>query len=255
MATKRAFMGLLQGKTAFITGASRGIGRAIASKFATEGADVVFTHLASDEQGQELAEELRSLGGKVCAYRSDASDLAAVTALIQEVVGKFGRLDILVNNAGITRDNLLPFMSEQAWDEVLDVNLKSCFNTVKAATKTFIKQRSGAIINISSVVGLKGNAGQANYAASKAGIIGFTKSVALELGARNIRSNAIAPGLIDTAMTKDLKKSVEEDWKKAIPLQRIGLPEDVANCALFLASDAACYITGQVIQVDGGMLM
>ncbi len=248
-------MKLLHGKTAFITGASRGIGRAIASKFATEGADVVFTHLANDEQGQGLAEELRLLGGKVHAYRSDASDLSAVKVLIQDVVKKFGRLDILVNNAGITRDNLLPFMSEQTWDEVLNVNLKSCFNTVKAATKTFLKQRSGAIINISSVVGIKGNAGQANYAASKAGIIGFTKSVALELGARNIRANAIAPGLIDTAMTKNLNGFAEQNWKKSIPLQRIGLPEDVANCALFLASDAASYITGQVIQVDGGMLM
>ncbi len=248
-------MKLLQGKTAFITGASRGIGRAIATKFATEGADVVFTHLANDEQGQRLAEELRLLGGKVHAYRSDASDFSAVKVLIQDVVKKFSRLDILVNNAGITRDNLLPFMSEQTWDEVISVNLKSCFNAVKAATKTFLKQRSGAIINISSVVGIKGNAGQANYAASKAGIIGFTKSVARELGARNIRANAIAPGLIDTAMTKNLNGSAEQDWKKSIPLQRIGLPEDVANCALFLASNAASYITGQVIQVDGGMLM
>ena len=244
----------LQGKTALITGASRGIGQAIASKFAAEGADIVFTHLASDVRGQALAEELRSLGGKVSVYRSDAADFAAVEALVQEVVRALGRLDVLVNNAGITRDHLLLRMDEQAWDEVLRVNLKSCFNTVKAATKTFLKQRSGAIINIASVVGIKGNAGQANYAASKAGIIGFTKSVALELGTRNIRSNAIAPGLIDTAMTKDLTATAGQDWEKAIPLQRVGLPEDVANCALFLASDASSYITGQVIQVDGGLL-
>ena len=245
----------LQGKVALITGASRGIGHAIAHKFAVEGADIVFTHLTSDEQGQAWAEALRALGGKVSVYRSDAADFAAVEALVQAVVNEFGRLDILVNNAGITRDNLLLRMNEQAWDDVLRVNLKSCFNTVKAATKTFLKQRSGAIINISSVVGLKGNAGQANYAASKAGVIGFTKSIALELGSRNIRSNAIAPGFIDTAMTKDLTAAAAQGWEKAIPLQRVGQPEDVANCALFLASDAASYITGQVIQVDGGLLM
>ncbi|XWN35191.1 MAG: 3-oxoacyl-[acyl-carrier-protein] reductase [Roseivirga sp.] len=244
----------LQGKVALITGASRGIGRAIATKFAAEGADVVVTHLSSDEQGQALAEELQQLGGKVLAYRSDAADFAAVTALIQEIVHEWGRLDVLVNNAGITQDNLLLRMDEQAWDEVLRVNLKSCFNTIKAATKTMIQQRSGSIINISSVVGLKGNAGQANYAASKAGIIGLTKSVALELGARNIRANAIAPGFIDTAMTQGLTAAAEQGWQKAIPLQRVGRPEDVANCALFLASEAAAYITGQVIQVDGGLL-
>ncbi|MEM9417319.1 MAG: 3-oxoacyl-[acyl-carrier-protein] reductase [Bacteroidota bacterium] len=245
----------LQGKTALITGASRGIGHAIATKFAAEGANVVFTHLSSDEQGQALAKELRALGGKVSVYRSDAADFAAVDTLVQDVVDEFGQLDILVNNAGITRDNLLLRMDEPAWDEVIRVNLKSCFNTVKAATKTFLKQRSGSIINISSVVGIKGNAGQANYAASKAGVIGFTKSVALELGSRNVRSNAIAPGFIDTAMTKDLTAAATQDWKKAIPLQRVGLPADVANCALFLASDASSYITGQVIQIDGGMLM
>jgi 3-oxoacyl-[acyl-carrier protein] reductase len=244
----------LQGKTALITGASRGIGHAIARKFAAAGADLVLTHLSSDEQGEELAKEFRAFGGKVTVYRSDAADFSAVATLVQNVVNEFGRLDILVNNAGITRDGLLLRMDEEAWDEVLRVNLKSCFNTVKAATRTFLKQRSGAIINISSVVGLKGNAGQANYAASKAGIIGFTKSIALELGSRNIRSNAIAPGFINTAMTKDLAAAAEQDWKKAIPLQRMGLPEDVANCALFLASDGSSYITGQVIQVDGGML-
>lgn len=243
----------LQGKTALITGASRGIGYAIASKFAAAGADIAFTHLSSDEQGQASAEALRAFGGKVRVYRSDAADLAAVDTLIQEVVREFGRLDVLVNNAGITRDDLLLRMNEQAWDEVMRVNLKSCFNTVKTATRTFIKQRSGTVINIASVVGIKGNAGQANYAASKAGIIGFTKSVALELGSRNIRSNAIAPGFIDTAMTQDLTAAAAQDWTQAIPLQRIGLPEDVANCALFLASDASSYITGQVIQVDGGL--
>jgi 3-oxoacyl-[acyl-carrier protein] reductase len=244
----------LQGKTALITGAARGIGRAIASKFAAEGADVVLTHLASDVQGQALAEELRALGGKVRVHRSDAANFADVASLVQEVVREFGRLDVLVNNAGITIDGLLLRMDEQSWDEVLRVNLKSCFNTVRAATSTFLKQRSGAIINISSVVGIKGNAGQANYAASKAGIIGFTKSVALELGSRNIRANAIAPGLIETAMTQGLTETVKKDWERGIPLRRMGLPEDVANCALFLASDASSYITGQVIQVDGGML-
>mmetsp|Transcript_4496 Transcript_4496/g.10184 ORF Transcript_4496/g.10184 Transcript_4496/m.10184 type:complete len:249 (-) Transcript_4496:248-994(-) len=244
----------LQGKIALITGASRGIGRAIAHKFAIEGADVVLTHLADDAHSQALKKAFQAFGGHVKVCRSDASDATAVDSLIQEVVRSFGRLDILVNNAGITRDNLLLRMNEQAWDEVLRVNLKSCFNTVRAATKTFLQQRSGAIINISSVVGLKGNAGQANYAASKAGIIGFTKSVALELGARNVRANVIAPGFIDTSMTQGLTTAATQDWRKAIPLQRIGLPEDVANCALFLASDAASYITGQVIQVDGGML-
>ena len=251
---KKSMTKQLQGKTALITGASRGIGHAIASKFAAAGANVVFTHLASDAQGQALAEELRALGGKVRVYRSDAADFTAVVSLVQEVVREFGRLDVLVNNAGITRDGLLLRMDEQAWDEVLRVNLKSCFNTVRAATSTFLKQRSGAIINISSVVGIKGNAGQANYAASKAGVIGFTKSVALELGARNIRSNAIAPGFIETAMTQDLDEVVKKDWERGIPLRRMGLPEDVANCALFLASEASSYITGQVIQVDGGML-
>lgn len=244
----------LQGKTVLITGASRGIGHAIARKFAAEGADIVLTHLASDEQGVVLAEEFRALGTKVSVYRSDAADFAAVEMLVQDVVREFGRLDVLVNNAGITRDSLLLRMNEQAWDEVLRVNLKSCFNTVRAATSVFLKQRSGAIINISSVVGIKGNVGQANYAASKAGIIGFTKSVALELGSRNIRANAIAPGLIETAMTQDLTEAVKKDWELGIPLRRMGLPEDVANCALFLASEASSYITGQVIQVDGGML-
>ena len=244
----------LTGKTALITGASRGIGQAIAKKFAEQGANIVFTHLSSIEQGQALAEELRAFGVCVSVYRSDASDFAAVNELVQKVVDEYGQLDVLVNNAGIAKDSLLLRMDEQAWDEVLRVNLNSVFNTVKAATKTLLKQRSGSIINISSVVGIKGNAGQANYAASKAGIIGFTKSVALELGSRNIRSNAIAPGFINTAMTASLDEATTQDWIKNIPLQRMGTPEDVANCALFLASEASSYITGQVIQVDGGML-
>ena len=247
-------MNALKGKVALITGASRGIGRAIAHKFAAEGAAIAFTHLASDEQGEALATELRALGRQVHVYRSDAADFAAVAALLQAVVREFGQLDVLVNNAGITCDKLLLRMDEQAWDRVLAVNLKSCFNTIKAATPTFLKQRSGAIINISSVVGLKGNAGQANYAASKAGIIGLTKSVALELGPKNIRANAIAPGFIATAMTQGVPAAAVQDWQKAIPLQRVGRPEDVAHCALFLASEAASYITGQVLQVCGGLL-
>lgn len=244
----------LQHKTALITGASRGIGHAIAHRFAVEGANVVLTYLSNDDQNQALTEALQVFGGKVRVYRSDASDFAAVHALVQEVVREFGQLDILVNNAGITRDHLLMRMDEHAWDEVMRVNLKSCFNTVRAAVPTLLKQRSGSIINLASVVGIKGNTGQANYAASKAGVIGFTKSVALELGARNIRANAIAPGLIKTAMTQHLPDAMKQGWEKSIPLQRIGLPQDVANCALFLASEDASYITGQVIQVDGGML-
>lgn len=242
------------GKTAFITGASRGIGKAIAIALAKEGANIVFTHLSSAEQGQAVADELQQLGVQVRGYRSDAASFSTANDLLQEVVKEFGRLDILVNNAGITRDNLLLRMSEQEWDEVIQVNLKSVFNMIKAATKPMISQRSGSIINISSVVGIKGNAGQVNYAASKAGIIGITKSVALELGSRNIRCNAIAPGFIQTAMTEELSQEALTEWIKNIPLRRVGQPEDVAQCALFLASDAASYITGQVIQVDGGML-
>jgi 3-oxoacyl-[acyl-carrier protein] reductase len=244
----------LTGKTAFITGASRGIGKAIARSFAEQGANIVFTHLSSVEQGQAVVDELKAFGIEACAYRSDASNFNAVNDLVQQILQDFGRLDILVNNAGITRDNLLLRMSEQDWDEVIQVNLKSVFNTIKAAAKPMISQRYGSIINISSVVGIKGNAGQVNYAASKSGIIGVTKSVALELGSRNIRCNAIAPGFIQTAMTEDLSQAATEDWVKNIPLRRVGMPEDVANCALFLASDAASYITGQVIQIDGGML-
>ena len=247
-------MKLLDGKTALVTGASKGIGRAIAREFASQGARVAFTYLSSVEKGEALAKELEELGVKAKGYRSDASKLDAAEGLINQVVADFGGLDILVNNAGITRDNLLMRMSEEQWDEVIGTNLKSVFNTVKAATRTFMKQRSGSIINITSVVGLKGNAGQANYAASKAGIIGFTKSVALELGSRNIRCNAIAPGFIETEMTDQLDEKTVQSWREAIPLKRGGKPDDVAHCAVFLASNQSDYISGQVLQVDGGML-
>lgn len=247
-------MKLLEGKTALVTGASKGIGRAIAKEFAKQGANVAFTYLSSVEKGQALEHELSEAGIQAKGYRSDASDFAAAEALINDVVSDFGKLDILVNNAGITKDNLLMRMNEEMWDDVININLKSVFNTVKAATRTFMKQKSGSIINMTSVVGLKGNAGQANYAASKAGIVGFTKSVALELGSRNIRSNAIAPGFIETEMTDVLDEKTVQGWRDAIPLKRGGTPEDVARCSVFLASDMSAYITGQVIQVDGGML-
>lgn len=247
-------MKLLEGKTALITGASKGIGYGIAKKFAEQGAGVAFTYLSSVEKGEALQDELNAMGVKAKGYRSDASDFAAAETLINDVVADFGRLDILVNNAGITNDNLLMRMNEEMWDSVININLKSVFNTVKAATRTFMKQRSGSIINLTSVVGLKGNAGQTNYAASKAGIIGFTKSVALELGSRNIRCNAIAPGFIETEMTAVLDEKVVQSWRDAIPLKRGGSPGDVADCAVFLGSDMASYISGQVLQVDGGML-
>lgn len=247
-------MKLLEGKIALITGASKGIGNAIAKVYADHGANVAFTYLSSVEKGQALEKELQSRGVKAKGYRSDASDFKAAEDLINQVVTDFGTLDILINNAGITKDTLLMRMTEEMWDEVIRVNLKSMFNTVKAATKVFMKQKSGSIINMSSVVGLKGNAGQANYAASKSGIIGFTKSVALELGSRNIRCNAIAPGFIETEMTDVLDPKVVEGWVQAIPLRRAGKADDVANCAVFLASDLSAYISGQVLQVDGGML-
>lgn len=247
-------MKLLEGKTALITGASKGIGKAIAQKFVAHGANVAFTYLSSVEKGEALEKELAQAGVKVKGYRSDASNFEEAEKLINDIVAEFGQLDILVNNAGITRDNLLMRMSEEMWDEVINVNLKSVFNTVKAATRTFMKQKSGSIINMSSVVGVKGNAGQANYAASKAGIIGFTKSVALELGSRNIRSNVIAPGFIETEMTDVLDEKTVQGWRDAIPMKRGGSPDDVADCTVFLASDMSRYITGQVIQVDGGML-
>lgn len=247
-------MKLLEGKVALVTGASKGIGRSIAMKYAEEGASVAFTYLSSVEKGEALEKELAAFGGKAKGFRSDASDYSAAEQLINDVVAEFGQLDILINNAGITQDNLLMRMNEEQWDKVINVNLKSCFNTVKAATRTFMKQKSGSIINMTSVVGVKGNAGQANYAASKAGIIGFTKSVALELGSRGIRSNAIAPGFIETEMTDALDEKTVQSWRDAIPLKRGGKPEDVADACIFLGSDMSSYITGQVLQVDGGML-
>jgi 3-oxoacyl-[acyl-carrier protein] reductase len=247
-------MKLLLGKNALVTGASKGIGRAIAIRYAEEGANVAFTYLSSVEQGQALEAELTAKGVKAKGYRSDASDFAQAEKLINDVVADFGSLDILINNAGITQDNLLLRMTEEMWNNVINVNLKSCFNTVKAVAKPMMKQKGGSIINMTSVVGLKGNAGQANYAASKAGIVGFTKSIALELGSRNIRSNAIAPGFIETEMTAKLDEKTVQSWRDAIPLKRGGRPEDVADACVFLGSDKSSYITGQVIQVDGGML-
>lgn len=247
-------MKVLEGKTALITGASKGIGRAIAQKFADMGANVAFTYLSSVEKGQALENELSAGGAKVKGFRSDASDFKQAEELVENVVKEFGKLDILVNNAGITRDGLLMRMTEENWDAVINTNLKSVFNLTKAATKHMMRAKTGTIINMTSVVGIKGNAGQANYAASKSGIIGFTKSVALELGSRNIRSNAIAPGFIETEMTGELDQNVVDGWKQAIPLKRAGTVEDIANAAVFLASDQSSYITGQVLQVDGGML-
>lgn len=247
-------MKLLEGKTALITGASKGIGRSIAFRYAEHGANVAFTYLSSVEQGKVLETELAAKGVKAKGYRSDASNFTEAEKLISDVINDFGSLDILVNNAGITHDTLLLRMTEEMWDKVLSVNLKSCFNTVKAVTKQMMKQRGGSIINMTSVVGIKGNAGQSNYAASKAGIIGFTKSVALELGSRGIRSNAIAPGFIETEMTAKLDEKTVQSWRDAIPLKRGGKPEDVADACVFLGSEMSSYISGQVIQVDGGML-
>jgi len=247
-------MKLLEGKTALVTGASKGIGRSIAVRFAEHGANVAFTYLSSVEQGLALEKELNSKGVKAKGYKSDASDFAQAEKLINDVIADFGSLQILVNNAGITQDNLLLRMTEEMWDNVISVNLKSCFNTVKSVTKQMMKQRTGSIINMTSVVGIKGNAGQANYAASKAGIIGFTKSVALELGSRGIRSNAVAPGFIETEMTAKLDEKTIQSWRDGIPMKRGGSPDDVADACVFLASDMSTYISGQVLQVDGGML-
>ncbi|MBI3510664.1 MAG: 3-oxoacyl-[acyl-carrier-protein] reductase [Bacteroidetes bacterium] len=247
-------MKILEGKKALITGASRGIGNGIALLFAKHGADVAFTYLSSVEKGEALEKELSSFGIKAKGYRSDAADFKAAEDLVNAVVTDFGTVDVLVNNAGITRDTLLMRMSEQQWDEVIKANLKSVFNLTKAVQRPMLKQRKGSIINMSSVVGVRGNAGQANYAASKAGIIGFTKSIALELGSRNIRSNVVAPGFIETEMTAALDQKVVEGWREGIPLKRGGTPEDVANACLFLASDLSSYITGQVLNVCGGML-
>lgn len=247
-------MGLLTGKRALVTGASKGIGRAIALRFAQEGADVAFTFLSSVEKGEALEKELAAFGIKAKGFRSDASDFKAAEQLIGDVVAALGGLDILVNNAGITRDNLLMRMTEEHWDEVINVNLKSCFNTVKAVTRSMMKAKAGSIINITSVVGIKGNAGQSNYAASKAGIIGFTKSVALELGSRNIRCNAIAPGFIETEMTAVLDEKTVQGWRDGIPMKRGGKPEEVADACVFLGSDMSSYISGQTLQVNGAML-
>ena len=245
---------LLNGKTVLITGASRGIGSGIARVFAQNGANVAFTYSSSEAPALALKEELSKLGVKVKAYKSDASSFEACEKLASEVMSDFDSLDALINNAGITKDNLLMRMSEEDFDKVIEVNLKSIFNMTKAFQRVFLKQRNGSIINISSIVGVKGNAGQANYAASKAGMIGFTKSIALELGSRNIRANAIAPGFIETEMTDKLDDAVVEQWRAGIPLKRGGTPEDVANACLFFASDLSSYITGQVLLVDGGML-
>lgn len=247
-------MKLLLGKTALITGASKGIGRGIAIKFAEQGANVAFTYLSSVEKGQALEKELEAYGVKAKGYRSDAADYQAAEELINNIVNDFGSVDVVVNNAGITRDGLLMRMSEDQFDEVIATNLKSVFNITKAVQRPMLKQRKGSIINISSVVGVKGNAGQANYAASKAGIIGFTKSIAQELGSRNIRCNAIAPGFIETEMTAVLAPETVQEWRDGIPLKRGGTPEDVANAAVFLGSEMSSYITGQVLNVCGGML-
>lgn len=246
-------MKLLDGKVAIVSGASRGIGRAIAKKFAKEGAHVVFTFLSSVEKGKELEKELSSFGVKAKGYQSDAANAKACEDLVNDVINELGTVDVLVNNAGITRDNLLMRMTETQWDEVINANLKSVFNLTKAVQRPMLKSRKGSIINMTSVVGIEGNAGQANYAASKAGIIGFTKSVAQELGSRNIRCNAVAPGFIETEMTASLDPKVKEGWLQDIPLKRSGTVEDVANLVLFLASDNSSYITGQVISICGGM--
>lgn len=247
-------MKLLEGKIALITGASRGIGKAVAQTFVNHGAVVCFTYMSSDEKAKALEQELSADGGTAKGFKSDAGDFNAAQKLTEDVVKEFGTVDILVNNAGITRDTLLMRMSEEQWDEVIAVNLKSVFNLTKAVLRTMLKARSGSIINMSSVVGVKGNAGQANYAASKAGILGFTKSTALELGSRNIRCNAVAPGFIETEMTGALDDATVQGWRDAIPMKRGGTPEDVANLCLFLGSDLSGYITGQTIHVDGGML-
>ena len=247
-------MKLLEGKVAIITGASRGIGRGIAEVFAEQGATIAFTYLSSDEKAKALEDELGKKGIQAKGFKSDAADFDSAHKLIDDVLEAFGQIDIVINNAGITKDNLLMRMTEEQWDEVINTNLKSIFNITKAVQRTMLKQRSGSIVNISSVVGVKGNPGQANYAASKAGIVGFSKSIAQELGSRNIRCNVIAPGFIETEMTAVLDEKVVEEWRANIPLKRGGTPEDVANLAAFLGSDKSAYITGQVVSVCGGML-
>lgn len=246
-------MRLLEGKTALITGGSRGIGRAIARRFASAGADIAFSDLFRDENMEKLEGELTEMGVVAIGYTSDASSFESCDELVKNVLNDFGKIDVLVNNAGIAKDNLLMRMTEADWDAVINVNLKSIFNMTKAVQRTMLKQRGGSIVNMSSVVGVNGNAGQSNYSASKAGLIGFTKSIAQELGSRNIRCNAIAPGYIETEMTKKLSGDVREQWVNTIPLKRAGQPEDVADVSLFLASDLSSYVSGQVIQVCGGM--
>ena len=247
-------MKLLEGKNAIVTGGSRGIGRGIAKVFAAHGANVAFTYNSSEEAAKELENELFETGVKAKGYKSNAADFEQAQELIKNVAEDFGAIDILVNNAGITKDKLLMRMSEEDFDRVIEVNLKSIFNMTKAVQRTMLKQRKGSIINMSSVVGVKGNAGQANYAASKAGIIGFSKSMALELGSRNIRTNVIAPGFIETEMTEKLDEKVVQGWRDNIPLKRGGTPEDIANACVYLGSDLSAYVTGQVLNVDGGML-
>lgn len=248
-------MGLLTGKTALITGAVRGIGKAIALKFASEGANIAFTDLVIDENGKATEEEIAALGVKVKGYASNAADFAQSAEVVNQVKEDFGSIDILVNNAGITKDGLMLRMTEAQWDAVIGVNLKSAFNFIHACTPIMMRQKGGSIINMASVVGVHGNAGQCNYSASKAGMIALAKSIAQEMGAKGIRANAIAPGFIETAMTQALSEEVRKEWIKGIPLRRGGTPEDVANIALFLASDLSSYVSGQVIQVDGGMNM
>lgn len=246
-------MGLLDGKVALVTGGSRGIGKAIALKFASEGADVVFTYLSNKAAAEQTEQELGQFGHRVKAYASDASSFESAHELVKQVIEDFSRIDILVNNAGITRDTLLMRMTEQQWDEVLNGNLKSAFNFTHAVVPLMARQRAGSIISLSSVVGIAGNSGQANYAASKAGIIALSTSVAKEMGSRNVRCNCIAPGFIDTDMTSSLPEELRKEWAKTIPLRRCGTPEEVANVALFLASDLSSYVTGQVIHCCGGM--
>lgn len=248
-------MGLLTGKTAIITGAARGIGKAIALKFAAEGANIAFTDLVIDENGKKTEEEIAALGVKAKGYASNAASFEDTAKVVEQIHADFGSIDILVNNAGITKDGLMMRMSEGQWDAVINVNLKSAFNFIHACAPIMMRQRSGNIINMASVVGVHGNAGQCNYAASKAGLIALAKSIAQELGSRGIRANAIAPGFIITDMTAQLSEEVKAEWNKRIPLRRGGTPEDVANIALFLASDMSSYVSGQVIQVDGGMNM
>ncbi|MBP5562226.1 MAG: 3-oxoacyl-[acyl-carrier-protein] reductase [Muribaculaceae bacterium] len=248
-------MKLLEGKVALITGAARGIGKAIALKYAQEGADIAFTDLVIDENGKATEDEIAALGVKVKGYASNAANFAETEAVVAQIKEEFGHIDILVNNAGITKDGLMLRMSEQQWDAVIAVNLKSAFNFIHALVPIMMRQRGGSIINMASVVGVHGNAGQSNYAASKAGLIALAKSIGQEMGSRNIRANAIAPGFIDTDMTKALPDDVRQEWIKRIPLRRGGTVEDIANVATFLASDLSSYVTGQVIQVDGGMNM